>query len=188
MVMTDKESGESNVYKCVIEKNEMRDGTTVIQFKAPDGLPAKDYDNDKAKTHKFTLTISKEGQQVDVKVPDAESVKAETEKIENTKAPASFESFTVKPTNMGATANLRAVCNLSDFPFDVAEGSLNGLKVNIVFSHEGKDYNIASEVVLNEARGEDKTVLNLKAPEILKMFTNDAEWSKFKPQIVFAAR
>ena len=183
MVMTDRETGKSDVYDCVIEKNEMRDGVTVIQFPAPSGVKATDYDNDKAKTHKFTLTISKADTTVEVKVPDAESVKAE-----NVQAPSSFESFTVKPTNMGSTSNLRAVCNLSDFTFKVGENSLKGLKVKIVFEHGGKEYNIASEVLTNEMRGEDKTVLNLNAPDVQKMFTNDEQWSKFKPEIVFEAK
>lgn len=183
MVMTDRQSGESNVYECVIEKNEMRDGLTVIQFKAPEGVKATDYDNDKAKTHKFTLTVSKADAKVEAVIPDAGSVKEE-----NITAPESFDSFTVKPVAMGSTANLRAVCNLSDFPFKVAEKSLNGLKVKINFTHDGKAYSYDSEVVLNEARGEDKTVLNLKAPEIQKMFTSDAEWSKFRPEIVFLGK
>lgn len=180
MVMTEKATGESKVYECIIDKNEMRDnGTTVVQISAPEGLKAADY----VTTHTFTLTISQPDAKVDVDIPDPESAK-ET-KVE---APAKFKKFTVVPTSVGAAKYLRAVCNLSDFPFDVAAGTLDGLNIKLEFSYGGKKHSIETVVVNNEARGTDQTVLNIDSPEVLEMFPDSASQSSFKPDIIFAER
>ncbi|MBQ2968619.1 MAG: hypothetical protein IJE10_10940 [Clostridia bacterium] len=176
MVMTENKTGESKVYECIIEKNEMRDDTTVLQIQAPEGLKAADY----VTTHTFKLTISKPDQNVDVEIPDPESVKDKVVAV-----PDTFKAFTVRPTGVGASKYLRAVCNLSEFPFEVAAGTLDGLKIKVEFSHGGKKYSIDSVVVSNEARGTDQTVLNIDSPELLEMFPDSAAQSSFRPDIIF---
>ncbi len=59
IVVTEVATGETTTVETVLAGNEVRsDGNYTLLVTPTDTLPAKDYDNDKAKTHKFEITLS----------------------------------------------------------------------------------------------------------------------------------
>ncbi len=183
--MKNVDTGEEAVYDATIQNNEMRDTTTVLQLNPIDNLKAMDYDNDKAKTHKFTITIlakDANADEVQVQMPTV------TLPVE---LPATFETFTVKPTNCGEGGdNLRLVCNRAEFPFEVSAGILKGLEVEMAYKDlDGKDQKITATISGNEDRTDAAQLLLLvDCKEITEVYNSDADWQKFKPTVTIKGK
>ena len=189
IVMKDKATGEEKTYNGIIDKNEMRETATVLQLKPIDGLKAADYDNDKAKTHKFTLTILKKGENPDnVQAPSPKD--EEKAPASDVKGPEKYDAFSVKPTNCGELNGLRLVCNRADFPFEVAPGMFKGVEVELVYKDlNGKEQKVKAPVINNEDRSNpDQLLVVVDCKAITEAYNSDQEWQKFKPTVNFPGK
>ncbi len=185
--MKSVDNGDEQEFVGTIMKNEMRETATVLQLDPVNGLKAIDYDNDKAKTHKFTLTIIAPGEDAGaVEAPEVVLPPATSDAT----LPADFETFTVKPTNAGEGTGLRLVCNRSDFPFEVSPDMLKGLKVELSYKDlNGKDQKITAPIMTNEDRSNpDQLLLIVDCKEITEAYNSDADWSKFRPTITIKGK
>ncbi len=158
--LTDVATGEVKTYESYVAKTEIRaDGNYTVVISSTAGLPAVDYDNEHAKTHKIKIVLSD-------KAIDMSTVSGSTESAV-TELP-DFDEITIssyKAQGSGASL-LRFVVGANQIPFECSENLLKGLKcvMEATETATGEVTKVETTLAGNEMRADGGITLLVNPP------------------------
>ncbi len=176
--LTENATGKKQTFETYVAKNEMRaDGNITVVIAPAAGLPAADYDNDKAKTHKFKIVLSDKAVDLskvngnvnaDAKLPDFKEITISSYKAQGS-----------------GSSKLRFVIGADQIPFPCSENLLKDLKCVMEATEvaSGKVTKVETTLAGNEMRADGGITLLVNPPAEFPAgdYDNDkAKTHKFK--------